>query len=275
MLADGLTAQLQRIDCHRWDFFSTQGFINYRRIMHRRDFLVPQEAAVHCGHPIEVDDAGVIVGEQDKPSASVAPASALVHPFARDELITEQRVYASLRISDFRVDCAVQSWKAPRCEARYLSAAAQTDVSSPKPSAAFKGSAQAPFLSGYMRKKMFKGNLSERVEDAKTRVDMDELLTPGDDSEDMDQAGLDSPKPLPAATARTPVVMRVPARTAISPPPQPSLPSTTSSKSRVPLPQLGFSSLSGMTSSLSEKDDVETPVRRRDGSGHEPEHNGE
>ena len=254
--ADGQTVKLVCIDCHRWDFSSTQGFINHCRIAHRRDFKSHEEAAVHCGHPIEVDDAGGMVPEDKAPSAAstAAPPTSggLVHLFARDEPITEHQAYASLRS---RIADSVALYNAGRHPGVKPSSKPSC------PSADFKGSSQVPHLSSYMQKKRFKGDLSESVEDAKIKLDLMELLTPGDDSEDTDQAQATSPKSLPATTARTPVTMRVPARTAVSPPPHPSLPTPpTATKSRVPAPQLGLSTISNLSSSLTERGDVETPM---------------
>ena len=61
---DGQMVKLVCLDCKRENFSSTQGFINHCRIAHRRDFKSHEEAAVASGQPIELDEAGGIVGEE-------------------------------------------------------------------------------------------------------------------------------------------------------------------------------------------------------------------
>jgi ADA HAT complex component 1 len=86
-----------------------------------------------------------------------------------------------------------------------------------------------------LERRNFSGNLREHVEDAKTRMGADEVFTPGEDSEDPDHpmGGMDggsSPAKPPPTAARTPAVMRVPARTVVSPVPLPTIPRPASSK---------------------------------------------
>ncbi|KAK3381297.1 hypothetical protein B0H63DRAFT_199369 [Podospora didyma] len=242
--SDGVTVKLICIDCNRWDFSSTQGFINHCRIAHRRDFKSHEEAAVHCGHPIEVDESGAVVQSDDNhnsvktpavpaavaaaPIASPASLSVFVHPLARNERITDQQAYKALLS---RINASLDLYHAGklpnvRCIPR-ASTSSQTSN--------FVGSSATPYLSRLLQKKKKSGNLEEQVNDAKVKVDWD-LLTPEEDSDDMDQPNsLDTASPVkfsPSA-ARTPAVMRVPARSAASPPPTTSLPLAASNKSRV------------------------------------------
>ncbi|EFX04171.1 hypothetical protein CMQ_1099 [Grosmannia clavigera kw1407] len=71
--ADGKVVKLVCIDCHRENFSSTQGFINHCRIAHKRDFKSHEEAAVHCGHPI---DADAPPPKKSDPQAGSGPKSA-------------------------------------------------------------------------------------------------------------------------------------------------------------------------------------------------------
>jgi len=214
--SDGLTVKLVCIDCHRWDFSSTQGFINHCRIAHRRDFKSHEEAAVHCGHPIEVDDHGAAVGEDPKPAAS-NPGSALVHPFARTEPVSDQQAYKALLS---RISSSLDLYHAGKLP--HVSCIPRAAASAPK-SKASAGSSLTPYLSKLLQKRNMGGDLSEQVNDAQTRMDWDVLLS-GDESDDADQPsardGAPAPKTKPARpAARTPAVMRVPARSAVSPPP--------------------------------------------------------
>jgi len=223
--SDGATVKLVCIDCHRWDFSSTQGFINHCRIAHKRDFKSHEEAAVHCGHPIEVDDSGGIVGD-DNPKATGTTASGLVHPLAGNESISEQEAYKALLS---RIQASLDLYhlgKLPN-----VTSIPRGSVAKPS---GLVGSSDAPYLSRLMEKKKLGGNLRECVIDAKTKVDWD-LLSPADDS-DLDQPntsdGTATPNPPSISASRTPAVMRVPARSAASPS-SVSAPRPVSSKSRV------------------------------------------
>ncbi|KAK3935891.1 protein AHC1 [Diplogelasinospora grovesii] len=240
--SDGLTVKLICIDCKRWDFSSTQGFINHCRIAHRRDFKSHEEAAVHCGHPIEVDEAGTIVGDENKSSSVSSSASGLVHPLARNEPISDQQAYVALRS---RISASLELYhagKLPNVKC-IPSAPPPPSKASASLSASFIGSSEAPYLSQLMQKKKFGGDLSVQVNDAKTKVDWDQLSAAGEDS-DVDQSNaLDivaSPKKAaPPATARTPAVMRIPGfSSAVSPSPTNASRPASSSKKRAP-PRLG------------------------------------
>lgn len=244
--SDGQTVKLICIDCQRWDFSSTQGFINHCRIAHRRDFKSHEEAAVHCGHPIEVDEAGGIVGDEKPaaPSSSAGAFSGLVHPFARNEPITEQQAYTALRS---RITASLKLYhagKLPNVKSIPGTSAKPSAHPTAKSSAPFVGAVATPYLSQMLQKKEFKGNLGDYVNDARTKSGLDEMFAPGEDSEDLDNLsnsdGVSSPVKSHATAARTPVVMRVPARTVVSPVPLPTIPRPTSSKGRTHTPHLSF-----------------------------------
>lgn len=232
--SDGQTVKLICIDCHRWDFSSTQGFINHCRIAHRRDFKSHEEAAVHAGHPIELDGAGAIVGDE-KPASVAGPATGLVHPFARSESITDQQGYAALLS---RVNESLKFYHAGQLPNVTSIPGSKREKASKATAPAFTGAPTTPYLSQLLERRKFSGDLSEHVEDAKTRTDLDDMSTPGEDSEDPDHPiGMDggsSPaKPMAASMARTAGVMRMPARTVVSPVPLPTVPRPASSKSHV------------------------------------------
>lgn len=250
--SDGQTVKLICIDCHRWDFSSTQGFINHCRIAHRRDFKSHEEAAVHAGHPIELDEAGGIVAD-DRSAPVAAPASGLVHPFARNESISDQQAYAALLS---RINESLKLYHSGQLP-NVKSIPGSERVEDNRPTApAFAGTPTAPYLSQLLQKRKFSGNLSEHVHDAKTKTDLDDVSTPGDDSEDPDHpigmdGGASPAKPVAAAVARTPGVMRMPARTVVSPVPLPTIPRPASSKSHVLTSGLSAPKIS----SVSEKDE--------------------
>ncbi|KAK3906745.1 hypothetical protein C8A05DRAFT_11513 [Staphylotrichum tortipilum] len=208
--SDGVTVKLICIDCHRWDFSSTQGFINHCRIAHKRDFKSHEEAAVHCGHPIEVDETGAIVGDDHKVLAAVP--SGLVHPLARSELMSEQQAYKALLS---RISASLDLYKKGKLPgvSRIPGAATSARAAPAKSSHGFVASSDAPYLSRLMQKKKMGGNLKAQVTEAKTKVDFD-WLSPLDDSdaEEFNAADLPTPNKLLARPPRTPAVMRMPAR---------------------------------------------------------------
>jgi ADA HAT complex component 1 len=244
--SDGQTVKLVCVDCHRWNFSSTQGFINHCRIAHKRDYKSHDEAAMHAGQPVELDPNGAIVGEE-KPSAGplgTPPVTGgLVHPFARSQDITEQQAFTALiarietskalfyagKLPNVKSIPGGSSWSAPA-----------TMASQPS----FTGESTTPYLSRLMQKRNFSGNLSEQVAEAKAKVDLDqdEAVSPGEDMEEPElpvQARATSNSKASAPGVRTPAstVMRVPARTVVSPVPLPTIPSVprpASSKSRAP-----------------------------------------
>lgn len=225
--SDGVTVKLICIDCHRWDFSSTQGFINHCRIAHRRDFKSHEEAAVHCGHPIEVDESGGIVGDDAKAPSSAS--SGLVHPLSRNEPLAQQETYRALAS---RIMASLELYKAGKLQGVHCIPRAST--SEP---AGFVPSSDVPYLSQLMQKKKIGQNLSDRVNDAKTKVDWD-MLSPGGDDSDMEQPSTSEGSATAMASipaARTPAVMRVPARSAAPPPPTASAPRPASSKGRAPV----------------------------------------
>jgi ADA HAT complex component 1 len=75
--SDSALVKLICLDCRRDNFSSTQGFINHCRIAHGRNFSSHDAAAEACGEPVDVDEAGLVVGGDGPPSAT---AAGLVHP---------------------------------------------------------------------------------------------------------------------------------------------------------------------------------------------------
>ncbi|KAL2264944.1 hypothetical protein VTJ83DRAFT_7454 [Remersonia thermophila] len=224
---DGVTVKLVCKDCNRWDFSSTQGFINHCRIAHKREFKSHDMAAIECGQPIEVDESGAVIGEDRKPSSASAPLpSGLAHPLARPDAQSDVEPYKVLLS---RIQASVELYKAgqlPGVQAipgtSSQKPSSHNNRPSDEPSRDFVASPDTPYLSQLMKKRKLGGNLHEQVADAKTKVDMSCVV----EDEDADESDLDrSPVPeqhniAPATTpakaasagVRTPAVMRVPSR---------------------------------------------------------------
>lgn len=233
--SDGKLVKLVCNGCNpsREDFSSTQGFINHCRISHRREFKSHEEAAVHCGQPIDVGE-GAKLGSEDKvtgaqgassassvPSAPSAPSAQRtggVHPLARADATAEQNAYA--KVLD-RIESSLKLFHQGKLPGVSSIPGASSQTSNAavdrKPSKSFVGSSATPFLSQLLQSRNFTGDLEMHVEDAKTKsADVDDLMSGDDDSDEgeklvnskVDGSAKDQTTP---PGARVPV-MRVPAR---------------------------------------------------------------
>ncbi|KAI3394675.1 hypothetical protein diail_2422 [Diaporthe ilicicola] len=233
--SNGMVVKLVCNSCHRDNFSSTQGFINHCRIAHRKEYKSHEEAAVDCGQPINVSESSSSpAASEDKPSS--APATGIVHPLARTDATAEQNAYAALlkRINESLK--LFNQGSLPRTHG--------TTSSSPsvkvegKPPKSFAGAPATPFLSQLLQRRDFQGDLSKHVEDAKSKVDFDDILSGDEDSDDGEQyvfshADQSAVNKASTAGARVPAPgMRIPAR-AVPSPVVPG-PRPTSSKGRSP-----------------------------------------
>lgn len=247
--SDGKVVKLVCTDCHRDNFSSTQGFINHCRIAHKRDYKSHDEAAIHCGHPIEVDTAappptaapakntaaaakaGPAVhksGGIHIPATAAAslPSSALATPLTAGITCTPigtalpGHVYtlakADGNTADTVLDRIHSTYKTSTTTATGVRSNRVKDKKPKATSAAFVGSDKTPFLSRFLEKKEFDGNLDASVEDAKEVTDFNDMAWYVD--EGFDDFALDTPRgDSPAATT----VKRAPAKST----PQASRPS--------------------------------------------------
>lgn len=218
--SDGITVKLVCNFCNpsRENFNSTQGFINHCRIAHRKEFKSHEEAAVHCGVPITVSETGTL-GVEEKPVAPTAPG--IVHPLARPDATAEQNAYATI---SQRIDESLRLFHEGKLyqEGKQItqipgalvpSADAPTDK---KPSKSFVGSSVTPFLSQLLQSRNYQGSLASRIEDAKTKMDVDKFWSDDDESDEGEQLPHSKmPESVPtnatSSGARVPA-MRMPAR---------------------------------------------------------------
>jgi ADA HAT complex component 1 len=214
--ADGQTVKLVCLDCHRENFSSTQGFINHCRIAHKRDFKSHEEAAVHSGQPVEPADVKPAPSEE-KTVSSVTPAPVVpttqVHPLARSD-VTEKDVYAALRSRLTESMKLYNEGKLPGVTS--IPSAAKPIVSKTAKTEGFTPAAETPYLSQLLQRRKCAVNLRDVVADARTQISLDDL-TPGEESEEVEHALILQDAAQERAAARTPVVMRMPARTTKSP----------------------------------------------------------
>ncbi|KAI0170874.1 hypothetical protein BJ166DRAFT_206952 [Pestalotiopsis sp. NC0098] len=182
--ADGKMVKLVCVTCHREDFSSTQGFINHCRIAHKQEYKSHEEAAVACGHPIDVDEAGGVVGAPP-PVVSRAPTTTTAtttsaRQTARDNALSHSDACFSVAK---RIEDLMESIR---------NADTKTLPPSPPPSASFKSSTDAPNLSKLAAMKGSDLDMAELVRDATTKVDLDALLSADDE---MDESDEETPNP--------------------------------------------------------------------------------
>lgn len=227
-VADGEMVKLVCVTCHREDFSSTQGFINHCRIAHKQEYKSHEEAAVACGHIIDVDDAGTMVGA---PAPVVNPAptpSGPAHAFARANAMSHADACFSVVQ---RIDGIMKALR---------DAPIDTSTTNITPPADFKPSAAAPNLSALALKLGKDVDMAELVRDAKTKVDLDALLSPEDGMDDSEDESPDvevAQSDLISSSSSAMGGMRMPVRKPVSPVPPPVLPVSirpSSSSSRVP-----------------------------------------
>ncbi|RAK82375.1 uncharacterized protein BO72DRAFT_464718 [Aspergillus fijiensis CBS 313.89] len=210
--SDNLLVKLVCLDCRRDNFSSTQGFINHCRIAHSRNYASHEAAAVESGEPVEVDEAGAVIGGKIETSS---PATAgFIHPLIRSAHVIEPLPKTPTPVSDATVT--------PR---RRLSPVRQTPsgVETPRGSSAdqktmpategngpFMSSPATPHLSNLMKLRGVAVDLEQLVGDAKTVVDLNDY---SDDDDGESDAGSVQPSaemsqdqtPLGARAGRQPM----------------------------------------------------------------------
>ncbi|KAL8694751.1 MAG: hypothetical protein Q9218_000677 [Villophora microphyllina] len=204
---DGLMVKLVCLDCRRSDFNSVQGFINHCRIAHSRNFQSHDAAAIACGEEVELDQTGGVVGET---STAVNSRAGLVHPLIRSAHVaklnapTPSMLFPKRESSVASTPTRPLETAAPDCKTPHRGVAPEPILSSKSPST-FKASPQTPHLSALFAKLGRGGDLEEEVSEAKTKLDIDSIMSSGDEGEDGE---LDTPQPLtgpPNHSTRGPV----------------------------------------------------------------------
>ncbi|KUL90797.1 hypothetical protein ZTR_00322 [Talaromyces verruculosus] len=163
--SDNKQVKLVCLDCRRFDFSSTQGFINHCRIAHTRTFASHDAAAEACGEPVDVDEAGAIIGVTTPNETPIIINPGSVHPLIRTAHTIEKT--------------------APLCSETPSKVAKSKKGHSAASSSPFKASPATPHLSSMLADLGSKLNLDQIVGDAKTTVDLSEFMSEGE-SEDED-----------------------------------------------------------------------------------------
>ncbi|RAL09343.1 uncharacterized protein BO97DRAFT_437029 [Aspergillus homomorphus CBS 101889] len=179
--SDNLLVKLVCLDCRRDNFSSTQGFINHCRIAHSRNYASHEAAAVESGEPVEVDEAGAIIGGKNEPSTPAT--TGFIHPLIRSAHVIEPlpKTAATL-VSDANVTPRKRSSpsrQAPSGAVTPTTLATASDAS-------FMASPATPHLSNLMKLRGVAVDLEQLVGDAKTVVDLNDY---SDDDEGESDAG--------------------------------------------------------------------------------------
>ncbi|KAJ5086391.1 hypothetical protein NUU61_007698 [Penicillium alfredii] len=185
--SDQVLVKLVCLDCRRDNFSSTQGFINHCRIAHNRNFASHDAAAMASGEPVEVDEAGAVVGGQSESNSST-PGPAYVHPLIRSaHLPTPSKDTTTPRKSSMNSSAkppiAIPTPPATAaCEPRRQSEPVKLPTN---PS--FLASPATPHLSALMRQRGAGLDMGKLVQEAKTPVDLSALSD--EEDVDMDESG--------------------------------------------------------------------------------------
>lgn len=214
---DGRMVKLVCLNCHRDNFSSAQGFINHCRIAHNRGFASHDAAAIACGEEVDLDEAGGVVGEQ---VGTGGAGVGLVHPLIRSAHLPKSApttpVSSALKRkrTPSKTDMTVLCQSSSPQEIVFCSLNAR-DLSTPDLSAPnqmpFSPSPQTPHLSALFAKTGFGGNLSELVNEANFKTDLQAELSSEDEGEDTAMEDAPSPRNVSASLGT-----RLPARATTS-----------------------------------------------------------
>ena len=203
--SDGVSVKLICLDCRRDNFSSTQGFINHCRIAHNRNFASHDAAAVASGEPVELDEAGAVVGGSKTETSSSPPAApGYVHPLVRSAHVIEpsQTPAATAATPRQRSSSMVETPRNPSTHKRNMSETINNT--------SFLASPATPHLSSLMKHQGAGVDLGQLVGEAKATVDLEAYSSADEDDGSED----DSAPPATDANAGTEVrASRQPMRT--------------------------------------------------------------
>lgn len=212
--SDGILVKLICLDCRRDNFSSTQGFINHCRIAHNRNFSSHDAAAVASGEPVEVDEAGTVVGGMNATTNGVA---GYVHPLIRSAHVIEsptpgpsQEMPTPLKQPGASQPSVVETPRPTPDSQRKISSRAGTKKSLDHP---FMASPDTPHLSSLMQVRGVGLDLGQLVGEAKTTFDLEAYFSAGESEDDSTPPSTDtshSERSLGARAGRQPMRTTVP-----------------------------------------------------------------
>ena len=186
---DGQWVRLYCAQCGHSNFSNTQGFLNHCRIKHSLVFKSHDAAAIACGVPVDMNEAGQPVTATEPVSTPAsAPAVSFSMP-ATPGIVNPLAAQGSL---------------SAQAKDIYRDFNATPKEKSTPVSTNFTGSLSTPHLSALAQKRGFEGNLKELVTTSRSKVDLDAIEHSDDDLADTTAA----PTPVnanPPQLARLPV----------------------------------------------------------------------
>ena len=223
--SDGMVIKLVCLDCRRENFSSAQGFINHCRIAHNRSFASHDAAADACGEPVEVDEAGLVIGNE----ISTTSTAGMVHPLIRSAHLLKNKPESPVATPPH--DATARS---PPSNGVLSPDAPQLRGGNSSPAPGYRPSLLTPNLSALVKFKGLGLDLEKLVSDAKTPVTLEDSAS--DDSGD-DEAATPEAAPF---RGRHPQVAgtKQPVRSTISPLPMDRRSSMTGGKRDPKLPNL-------------------------------------
>ncbi|KAI9376810.1 hypothetical protein BJX61DRAFT_530628 [Aspergillus egyptiacus] len=206
--SDGVFVKLVCLDCRRDNFSSTQGFINHCRIAHNRNFASHDAAAVASGEPVEVDEAGAVVGgKNESSSSSSGNAPGFVHPLVRSAHAIESTPRTLSVSTDDATRRSSHSRSLSRVETPTLPYTPGPKTPAVKASNdTFTASEDTPHLSSLMKLRGVGLDLGRLVGEAKTAVDLDGYFSEEGESEsEPTSPSADAKSSKPLAAGRQPM----------------------------------------------------------------------
>ncbi|CAO2658549.1 Nn.00g062720.m01.CDS01 [Neocucurbitaria sp. VM-36] len=186
---DGQWVRLYCAQCGHSNFSNTQGFLNHCRIKHNQVFKSHDQAAIACGVPVDINEAGNPVAASE-PISTPATTPAVTFPTP----ITPGVVHP----------LAAQPNPAPQAKNIYRDPNArprdESEVATP---ASCAKSSSTPYLMARLQNRGFQGDLKGLVDTARSKVDLDVMEPSDDDLADTSAA------PTPVST-KPPQLARLP-----------------------------------------------------------------
>lgn len=188
---DGQWVRLYCAQCGHSNFSNTQGFLNHCRIKHNQVFKSHDQAAIACGVPVDVNEAGNPVSAAEPPSTTATtPAATFPAP------ITPGFVHPLVRSNPAELAKDIH-----RDFSKHTRDSSNPGPPLPKPD--FTKAPSTPHLSSLLEKRGFGGDLKGMVDSARQKVDLS-AIEPGDDDTDSATQTPIASKP-PQQLARLPV----------------------------------------------------------------------
>lgn len=194
--SDGQLVKLVCLDCRRDNFSSTQGFINHCRIAHNRNFASHDAAAVASGEPVEVDEAGMIIGGNNDSSSGAG--AGYVHPLIRSAHMMESASKANLQPPPPQPPPPGEGPTPKRPSSDPDTPASdrgpkRLKLTAPAaPHSSFTASPDTPHLSSLVQRKGIGLDLGQIVGDAKTTVDLDAYSSGEESGEETADTSVDT-----------------------------------------------------------------------------------